>query len=924
MHSEKLSVQKLKIIYLFDYRATKQSKLSQTNASKTFQSRLFIFALINRLYKFRFSLLYLKKTPDMCNIKANNKRLIHLIFTGLILLSMVSCNKSTRSFFQEGVSIELAKYRYKHIYDLQYDLLFQIPESKDEKITGEVTIHFKPLKARHGVVLDFTPGEGNIHKVMVNNSDVDYFAANGHIYIDANFLVPRQNNTIHISFTSSDQAMNRSEDFMYTLFVPGRASTAFPCFDQPDLKAAFNLTLQTPENWECMSNGEKTSKITSDGKNTVAFSQTNPISTYLFAFTAGRFSEAKKEQNGKTITLLHREPESENREAVLEKIFSYHFNALDWMEEYTGIKYPYNKFGLAILPGFQYSGMEHPGAIWYRDTRFFLGDNPTLSEKTRRVNLIAHETAHMWFGNLVTMKWFDDVWLKEVFAGFMADKITAREFPEVNFDLKFLLTHFPEAYSINRTKGSHPIKQELQNLDMAGTLYGPIIYHKSPIVFRQLENLMGENNFKIAVRSYLQTFSHTNADWDQLVDILDAHTPEDMKEWSNYWVYGTKMPSFGYELIVSDEGKREIRITSMNADENTETGQQLLKGVLISSGKSSYIEARIKGDVTNLETESDDKEMIILPNGAGWGYGYFQLRKQEVDFITSNYQEIENPVVRASIAINFYENFLSDNIGYVEFENFLTTAIQNENDPLIINYLLEISGEFIYNFVGYGSGFSKDFSDKLWQLLQDETQPSKSAVFDLWIRINNSEKGTQRMVNIAQGKISFNGYSGYSPSTKQKTQLLAELVMRDKNTEHMLEEHITEELSDDEKLRISFLLPSLSDKKQQRDAFFRQLEEPGNRNPEPYVLDALYFLHHPLHENQGFDYIPASLDMLTEIQKTGDIFFPQRWLAATLNNYNQSEVHEMVKTYLKNNPDLPDNLRLKVLQAADNLNRRKE
>jgi aminopeptidase N len=112
-------------------------------------------------------------------------------------------------------------------------------------------------------------------------------------------------------------------------------------------------------------------------------------------------------------------------------------------------------------------------------------------------------------------------------------------------------------------------------------------------------------------------------------------------------------------------------------------------------------------------------------------------------------------------------------------------------------------------------------------------------------------------------------------------------------------------------------MPAVSHEKSVRDAFFEELKIAENRNPEPWVLDALYFLHHPLHEGQGSDYIRESLQMIEEIQKTGDIFFPQNWLNATLKNYRGKDVSEIVETFLSNNPELPQNLRLKVLQSAD-------
>src|SRR6187549_1707521 len=136
--------------------------------------------------------------------------------------------------------------------------------------------------------------------------------------------------------------------------------------------------------------------------------------------------------------------------------------------------------------------MEHPGAIFYNANGLLLDESATQDQMLGRASVIAHETAHMWFGDLVTMQWFNDVWMKEVFANFMAAKIVNPSFPEVNHELRFLLSNYPQAYQIDRTAGSNPIRQPLANLDEAGQLYGAIIYQKAPIVMRQLEMIVGE------------------------------------------------------------------------------------------------------------------------------------------------------------------------------------------------------------------------------------------------------------------------------------------------------------------------------------------------------------------------------------------------------------------------------------------------
>ena len=158
------------------------------------------------------------------------------------------------------------------------------------------------------------------------------------------------------------------------------------------------------------------------------------------------------------------------------------FDALEWQEDFTGIPYPFAKYDVIILPGFQYGGMEHTGATLYTDRRMFLDEHPTLNERLSRSSLIAHETSHMWFGDYVTMKWFDDVWTKEVFANYFASRIVEPLYPDVNHRLNFIRDYIPASYSEDRTSGANPIKQDLDNLRNAGLVYGNIIYDKSPVI----------------------------------------------------------------------------------------------------------------------------------------------------------------------------------------------------------------------------------------------------------------------------------------------------------------------------------------------------------------------------------------------------------------------------------------------------------
>ena len=378
---------------------------------------------------------------------------------------------------------------------------------------------------------------------------------NGHLTIPADATRAGENE-IAIDFLAGDDSLNRTDDFLYTLFVPARAHLAFPSFDQPNLKARYTLSLTVPPGWEAVANG-------AERERTVRHHplRRDRTAAHLSVRIRGRevFHRDAPRATAAQLRMFHRETDlarlARNRDAM----FDLHASALAWLEDYTGIPYPWGKFDFVMIPAFQFSGMEHAGAILY-NASLFLDESATQQQQLERASTVAHETAHMWFGNLVTMEWFSDVWMKEVFANFMAAKIVNPTFPQLNHDLRFLLAHHPAAYQVDRTAGSNPIRQPLANLSEAGQLYGPIIYQKAPVMMRQLELLVGERALRDGLREYLKKYAYGNATWLDLVAILDAKTPENLAAWSRAWVEERGRPEFTTTLRDGPRGISELTL----------------------------------------------------------------------------------------------------------------------------------------------------------------------------------------------------------------------------------------------------------------------------------------------------------------------------------------------------------------------------
>ena len=837
----------------------------------------------------------------------------------LILLVYIGCESKT-SIIQSGVSWDLAQNRKDSISDVRYKLNFDIPEDKIKPITVEEFIHFKLSDLTKDVVIDFRQPADYIYSVSVEGEAVPYKLVNQHIVIEASYF-SKGENTIFISFRAGDMSLNRNDEFLYTLFVPDRASTAIPCFDQPNLKGRYSLTLSVPTDWTAIANGPIQSEKIINDKRVIVFGETLPVSTYIFAFTAGKFKRISQEKDDRTMTMLHRETDLEKVERNKNEIFDLHFRAISWMEEYTGIDYPYQKFDFALIPGFQYGGMEHPGAIFYKDASLFLELSATKNQYLGRAGLISHETAHMWFGDLVTMNWFDDVWTKEVFAGFMGSKIVNPSFPEINHELRFL-SNYSSAYGVDRSLGANEIRQPLENLNMAGTLYGSIIYAKAPVVMKQLELLVGEKTFQEGMQIYLSNYAYDNATWPDLIRILDNLSKEDLTAWSKVWVDEPDRPVVEYNLVIDQDSLiQQLTLKQSDPKKKNRIWMQHLKVRLGYENSDIVLPVYLKDKAIKiLEAEGMSKPNYILPNGAGVGYGYFKMSLLSRSFLLENLPEINDSYLRGIIWLNLWDDMLDGNIKPVDMIELCIKALKTENDILNTQRILARLNFTFWNFLTNDQRQLK--ADELESILrlhmnEAKTLTNRSMYFRSLRSMILTDNGYEWLKSIWMKTDSI---KGLTLSERDYITIASELALRGKDdNQNILTTQLNRISNPDRKSRFKFIMPSLSNDLIVRDNFFEFIKKEENRAVEPWVQSAVAYLHHPLRSKESEKYIRPSLELLEEIQRTGDIFFPARFINATLSGHQSVSTSNIVNQFLEDYPNYSPPLKLKILQAADNL-----
>src|SRR5213593_1606043 len=325
------------------------------------------------------------------------------------------------------------------------------------------------------------------------------------------------------------------ERYAATQFEAADARRAYPCFDEPEFKARFALELIHPAGLAAIANMpiEKTEAI-ADGRVRTRFVETPKISPYLLAFTVGPYESTEEARTPSGVPTRVWLPPGLAEQGIYAR--DAHVRSLSYLEKYTDIPYPYIKVDAIGIPDFEAGAMENPGAITYR-TRLLAADDRNASIQTLKgiFSTAAHELTHMWWGDLVTMRWWTDLWLNESFAAFVGEKATAALNPEWRYWRDFVADN-TNAFSLDALASTHPISYEAKSAEEASQRFDAISYTKGAAVLRMIEGYLGEAAFREGVRIYLKRHAEANASADDFWRALDESSGHDVTKIANAWI----------------------------------------------------------------------------------------------------------------------------------------------------------------------------------------------------------------------------------------------------------------------------------------------------------------------------------------------------------------------------------------------------
>jgi aminopeptidase N len=854
------------------------------------------------------------------------------LFSFLSIAVATQLSTSAFAAAPEGIPRDLARQRAAAISDVRYAISFTLAP-KTPTAAGHEDVRFS-LTSPQAVLLDYR--DGDVLKIAVNGKvlPAPMPIENGHIALPADTLRAGEN-TVTIDFVSNIAPANkpliRYEDkddgteYVYTLFVPMDASMAFPCFDQPDLKAKFKLALNLPGDWTAISNTEASSHERMGGAYRVEFDETKPISTYLFAFAAGHF---KKIERAGLPSIYVRQSKLERAQSEAQEVQETAQHGIEHLSKFFAQPFPFPKYDMVLIPGFAYGGMEHAGATFLREESVLFRTAPTHTDHIGRKLLVLHELTHQWFGDLTTMRWFDDLWLKEGFAQYMAYETLATLEPNENIWKRFYESIKPGAHAIDSTKGTTPIYQDIPNLKDAKSAYGAIVYSKAPGVLKQLAFVVGDEHFRDGLRIYLKEHLYANAEWSDLVHALERASGQKLDRWSEMWIKHRGMPQVDVDWACAD-GKIS-RFTVTQKDVLGEGGLwPIATQAMLAYGTPQRIKVQFDTARTDVEAGLGKPcPAYVFANDQDFGYGRYLLdgasrdravSSLETYIVSSSPREMQDPFHRALILGSLWEGVRVADYAPRDFVTVAERVLPVETDESLTQSLAGRATAALHRYVSDSS--RKQLVPALEELAADKMAHSNDeGLRIIWFRglrgVAETDSGRAKLKDLLAGKLTV---PGVQLRQLDRWNLVTSLIaMHDPDADAIFKAEQQRDRTGDG-LKYAYVAeaarPDAATKKKYFDDF---LHNP--QRPEDWVDQALGAFNYWNQSELTAPYLRPALDALPQIKRERKIFFLVAWLNAFIDGQRSAESDRQVYDFLDSAKPEPD-LRLKILQSVDELDR---
>uniref|UniRef100_UPI00404908AE aminopeptidase N n=1 Tax=Candidatus Planktophila sp. TaxID=2175601 RepID=UPI00404908AE len=490
-----------------------------------------------------------------------------------------------------------------------------------------------------------------------------------------------------------------NEVYLYTQFETGDARRMYACFDQPDQKATFTISTITPKHWEVISNyGIQSTKGLDGDRKFIQFAQSQVISTYVTAIVAGPYTSVHDEYKGeKTIPLGIYARKSFFQYVDAENIFEVTKQGFAYFEKTFGLAYPFGKYDQIAVAEYNWGAMENVGCVTFHEDVLIFRSKVTERNYVSRATTIHHEMAHMWFGDLVTMKWWDDLWLNESFAEWASYQSVSESTKYKQAWTEFNSLRKNWAYRVDQLTTTHPIATEMVDLDAVRTNFDGISYAKGASVLQQLVAHVGRDNFIKGLRLYFAKHAFGNTTLKDLIDQLEAASGRDLTPWVSTWLRTAGVNTLRPVIEVSGDTYASISIQqevpTMPVGSTELRSHRLHVGLFDIVGdkltRRTSVELDVEGALTEVKALASAKVAdLVLINDKDQTYAKLRFDHRSIATMKSHLGSLDDSLARGLIWASLWDSCRDGELSATDYVTIALNALKSESDISIVSATL--------------------------------------------------------------------------------------------------------------------------------------------------------------------------------------------------------------------------------------------
>ena len=478
--------------------------------------------------------------------------------------------------------------------------------------------------------------------------------------------------------------------YVWTSFEPDAARRVWACFDQPDLKAPHAFTVTAPESWTVTSctapdRVEDADVEVAPAARVWHFPDTPPLSTYVVVVNAGPFVELRREHAGHDLGLYARQSLARYLERDADELFDLTARGLDWFGERFGLPFPQRRYDQVFVPNMG-GAMENWGCVTWTDAVLFRS-TPSYAQRAMRANVLLHEMAHMWFGDMVTMLWWDDLWLNEAFASWAATWSSAGATEHVDAWAGTLVQTKLEGYRADMGPGTHPIRADVPDVAQAMANFDAITYSKGESVLKQLSAYVGEDAFVAGLQSYFRDHQWGSTTLDDLISAIGAASGRDLDAWTTAW-----LDRAGTDTIRLDLDAGGAVLTAESPDDLPPRPHRLDVLSLAAGADGLDVVATTAVETSGTRTEVDlPAADVHLLNAGDLTFAAVRTDAGSVRLLTERAGHLPDPLSRAVAGTTAWDMLVKGEVAASGVVGTLTGALAAERSPLVVEAFLALS-----------------------------------------------------------------------------------------------------------------------------------------------------------------------------------------------------------------------------------------